>query len=78
MTTAELETKIDELLVDLIPAIKTKCLSLARSGGIDLASYENNFIVPKILLTVVLADCSTMYRPLHPDHRAVVESLKHV
>jgi len=69
-------TKIGELLVQHEAQVRETAEKLLRTGAVDVADYEDDYRLPKIILTAALADCSTMYRPLHDEDRQTVNNLR--
>jgi hypothetical protein len=60
---------------DFVGQIEKEAVRLAQSGGIDLESYENNFLAPKICLYVALLNMAEEYRPLS-EYKEVANNLK--
>ena len=77
MTTAQLEAKIDNLIANMTPALKEKCMQLARSGGEDVAGYPDNFELPKILFVAALEYEATQYDNGTKQFKRKVRNLRH-
>ena len=77
MKKAECLTKIREMLKDVRGSAIAKADHLLKSGAINLDSYENNYLLPKIILTVVLEDIAGAYAPLTRKSKADVRNLRH-
>jgi hypothetical protein len=75
MTQKQALKKIKELLKDIKPFILTESERLLKSGVIDTKTYQDNYLLPKIILTVALKNASFQYAPFHPDHKREVLNL---
>ena len=66
MEKALFKEKVDAMIPDLVEGIRRECDRLYECGGIDPPSYENNYILPKIIFTVALETQARQYSP--PDN----------
>jgi hypothetical protein len=70
--------KIREMLPDLQEWLLKRCDQLLRSGGIRLEDYEDDFLLPKILLTAALLDAAhDCYGPRDPKFMRQVQNLRY-
>jgi hypothetical protein len=70
--------KIREMLPDLQEWLLKRCDQLLRSGGVALAAYPDNFLVPKIVLTAALLDAAhDCYGPRDPKFMRQVQNLRY-
>ncbi len=67
MEKAYFKEKIDSMIPDLIEGIRKECNRLYDSGAIDTSSYENDYVLPKIILTVAIENNARQYTP--PDDK---------
>ena len=56
--------------------IEKECLRLFECGAINTADYEDNFVLPKIILSVALLNCADQYKPLHEKYLKEQKNLK--
>ncbi len=64
MNKSEFIEKIDQLVdAHFMESIKDHCISLFWSGAVETDNYEDNFRLPKNILTVVLEHTSRQYSP---------------
>jgi hypothetical protein len=64
MEEVNFKQKVKEMSVDCIKYIEKEADRLFNCGGIDTSSYENNYLLPKIILYVALRNLAEQYRPL--------------
>ena len=63
---------------DGIEFIMKESKRLLDSGAIDKDKFvDDEFALPKIVLTVVLESLADQYRPRHDEYKEDVENLKH-
>ena len=75
MTELELFMKVDELARDLPQDVVQLAKKIRESGAIDLDSYENNYLLPKIVLCAALRHLSGEFEPFEESARAEVVRL---
>jgi len=46
-----------------------------RSGALDLAIYEDDYLLPKIIVSSLLREVTWQYQPLHPEDRKTSKNL---
>lgn len=68
--------RIGELLEQHRAACLESAEKLLRSGAIDWQTYEDNFRLPKILLTACLQDHARDFAPLNANDREAVANLQ--
>jgi len=49
---------------------------LLNSGAIDMRKYEDNYILPKVLLSAVLYNTAQQYLPFDKEAKKELENLK--
>lgn len=64
MTREQALSKLDEMMPDLMEAIRRKYESALRCGALDLEEWQDDFRLPKVILTAVLEDMTTQYQPI--------------
>jgi hypothetical protein len=69
--------KVDAMMPDLIEGIRKECERLFNSSGIDTTKYEDDYRLPKIILTVALENQIRQYSPLSPSDKKEVKNLQY-
>ena len=67
ITKRQLKTKTKELIKNSSKSMVENIDKAMASGAIDLNSYEDNYILPKILLCALLKEELHQYKPLGDD-----------
>lgn len=78
MAIVELEfaEKYEELIGKTIDNLKEEGLCLFRSGAVDPSSYENDYQLPKIILTVALEKMAREWSPHTDEGRRELANLR--
>jgi hypothetical protein len=63
MTEQEFLDKVNEMIPDMNDWIIEKAKHIIQSGAIDLESYENNYLLPKIFISAMGAEIRFQYKP---------------
>jgi hypothetical protein len=63
MTENELFTKVDELARQLPQDVIQSAKKIRESGVVDIEPYENNYLLPKMMLSAILSGLSEEYKP---------------
>jgi len=71
MTKVQARKKCKELAGKVKDDLVKKIEQLMASGGIDLDSYEDNYIAPRILLAAALVDEADQFMVRDCDKKAV-------
>ena len=74
---SQFQTKVDSMLPELMEAIRREATRLFESGAVDKESHEDDFFLPKVVLTVAIENQVHQYMPLSPDGKAEVKNLRH-
>lgn len=78
MKSKECENKINEMLPEANQRIMGECERLFKSGAIDTSSYpDDEYSLPKILLSVALLNVANDLRPLSKPFRDDWKNLLH-
>ena len=77
MDKMQFKEKIDGMIPDLIEGIRKECDKLFDSGGIDPKAYQNDWLLPKIILSVAIENQIWQYKPLSPEGKKEIANLKH-
>jgi hypothetical protein len=67
--------KVDEQLPELTKWILDKVKYYLNSGAIDIESYEDNYLLPKILLSAIGNDMARQYMPYGDKDKRTVRDL---
>lgn len=76
-TYEQIVDRVSELFVDIEASVRKELKSLVSSGAVDLESADDNFRLPKILLSAALLRVAAQYEPLSPSDKALMWNLKH-
>jgi hypothetical protein len=63
MTKEQFLSKVEELLPDLNELIREKAQTLLNSGAVDLESYSDNFLLPKIFISAMGEEIKNQFAP---------------
>ena len=77
MEKAYFKEKIDSMMPDLIQDITKESMRLFNSGAIDTNQYENDYLLPRIILTVAIENQIKQYFPLCIEGKKEVKNLRH-
>ena len=77
MTENQFKAKFDEMLEKAIETVKAKGYSLFLSGAIDSSQYEDDFILPRIILVVALEHGIDQVKPLSREYKKEIANLRH-
>jgi paraquat-inducible protein B len=69
MTKAQLKSKVKELIKSDKDFILNKIEKAINSGCMDIDGAENNYQLPKNLLSAIYRDMSRQYMPLNSDKK---------
>lgn len=65
MTKEQCLKKINSIMPDIKEYIRKESERLLNSGGVDIETYSQDFVLAKIVLVVVLKNLTDQYMPLH-------------
>jgi len=77
MTKKEFRKKFNEEVREnnkLIRRLREQALSC---GAFDITSYENNYRLPKIVITAILTECARQWKPFDDSAKKEVKNLEH-
>jgi hypothetical protein len=77
MEKTDFRQKVSEMIPDLIEGIRKECDRLFECGGIDTSSYDNDYRLPKTILSVAIENQIRQYMPLSDDGKKVAKNLRH-
>ena len=77
MKKCEFDIKVKEMLMDSILWLHKDCERLFECGGIDPEDFGNDYLLPKIVLSVALKNLSHQYFPLSKEAKAQAKNLEH-
>jgi hypothetical protein len=78
MNKRELTSRINEMMKDVTPWIKTECKRLAASGAIDFSNDDSRtYSAAKKILTVALENAAKQYTPFDETAHKEVKNLRH-
>jgi len=77
MTKEQLIEKFEDMLPNIEEYLRDEVIRLFDSGALDTEKWENNFLLPKLILTVALENCAHEYRPPHSFGKKDVANLRH-
>ncbi len=76
MTEAQLRWKFGELMKENDLFFESKLEKAILSGAFDLDDYEDNFVLPKIVMTAICKDLYLSWSPMDKGHKEEVENLR--
>jgi len=76
MTKKQFDKKFDKMLGDAIHVIREKVKDYFGQGAIDITSYEDDYLLPKIVLCATLQHCANQYEPFLKKDKDEVENLR--
>ena len=76
MTKAQLRKKIKELIRKGKPEVDRMLEKAINSGAIDIEGAEDNYLLPKIILSALYSELAWQYEPLTKEGKAEVKNLK--
>lgn len=71
--------KVGELIGSVKDQLRAECVRLFLSGAIDVESYQDNFVLPKIMISVSLRNIADDFSPsrFSAKYSSDMENLKH-
>lgn len=66
---------MSELRNNLKYEIDASIVTILKSGAIDLEQYENNFRLPKIVMTAIMLEMAYQYEPLGKKDNKEVKNI---
>lgn len=69
--------KVHEMAEKVPAKILEKADQLIKSGAIELEDYEDNYILPKILLVAALEYEADQWRPFDRNYQKTIKNLSH-
>ena len=69
-------TKIKEMLPDVTNGIIKRSENILSSGALNLEAYEDNYVLPKIIMTACLHDIAEAYEPFNKADAKTVRNLR--
>ena len=77
MTNEQFEAKYQELVRNTMAYLLKEGKRLLASGGIAPDSYEDSYLLPRIILTVALENLKGERQPQTPEGQHAVKNLRH-
>lgn len=77
MDKADFKEKVDSMLPELMEAIRKECDRLYSCGAINPESWDNDFQLSKIILTVAIENQVKQYVPLNRNGKRTVANIRH-
>lgn len=76
MTKTQFKKRVASMKKDINRYLDKETIRLFDCGGIDKNIYEDNYLLPKIILTVALQNLSPQYHPHSVSDKGAVKNLK--
>jgi len=76
MTKKQFLTKVDELSDRTAEDIRVRARKALKQGCVELDDWENDYRLPKIMLTAICNEMAWQWRPHTPEDKAEVENIK--
>jgi hypothetical protein len=77
MTKLQYLRKCKELKKGVNVLIDKEILKLLNSGAFDLKDYQNDFLLPKAVITAIAEEIKHQFRPLNDDGKKLVKNLEY-
>ena len=74
MTKQQLRQKFNELIRENNKMLREKLEKLLKSGAIDLNNWEDNYVLPKLVMCAMGKEISFQWKPLSKDHKNEIEN----
>ena len=75
MTEEQVLEKIESMLPEVMELIKRKTEKALSSGAINLDDFEDNYLLPKMILSAIGKEIEFSYRPPQSKHQKYVNNL---
>jgi len=75
MTKAQFNEKLHVMKKEMNQEIEKECLRLLNSGAVDIGSYDDDYLLPKLILCAALQNSSKQYLPFAKEHIKKVKNL---
>ena len=76
MTKRQCMRKVRELARKTRQDLIDESWRLLNSGAIDLTKYDDNYALPKVLMTVACEKAAWSWKPLYQDYKAELNNLR--
>lgn len=76
MTEDQFNCRFAVLLLEVNKKILARAEFLLKSGAIDVAAFEDNYALPKIVMCNALKEQSDKYYPIMEYHKRYVKNLE--
>lgn len=70
MTEEQVTEKTDKIINDLAMYYRDKVQCALNCGALNLEQYEDNYILPKIIITATLENNASVYMSPYMDNKA--------
>lgn len=77
MTKIQFDKQLNKLTREVVRVVGEECQRLLKSGAVDLEAYQNDFMLPKIILSVALKNAAYHFTPLSPEWQKEMKNLMH-
>jgi hypothetical protein len=68
--------RIKEMLPDIMTGVVKQSEHLLDSGAVDIDDYNDDYLLPKIILAACLYDLAHSYKPYNKDDIKTVNNLR--
>ena len=69
MTKTQFTKRLKEMTRNTKHLTEEECMRLFKSGAINTGDYEDNYLLPKIILTAALENIARRFHPLNPKDK---------
>lgn len=77
MDKALFKEKVDSMMPDLTEGIRRECDRLYESGAVDTGAFEDNYLLPKVILTVAIENQVRQYNGATSQLKKEIRNLRH-
>ena len=75
MTKTQTKDKIRGITKNIRKEIEKLMEKTLKTGAVDIAQYEDNYRLPKIIVSAILKELTRQYRPLTKEDQAESENI---
>ena len=76
MTEEQFKVKIEEMANNSKPYLEKEALRLFHSGVVNVEGFEDDYVLPKLILSVALENAVWQYRPFPQKHYKELAKLR--
>jgi len=75
MTEAQFQKRMKELIKENSRSIEKRIAKALSSGCFDLSDHEDNFLLPKAVMTAVCKEMTSQWEPFSADYKILAKNI---